>query len=375
MSFGDNPGRNENLQGEGRQQALQAMIWGSADAYASMFNAALLPFLLYQKSLRMANQVTLGNLRAATGAAQPGTPGSSRATRRSVEAVEGATRSDTQTARLSIASDLDTDRTALQQGSEVGHKTAQQDMEAINQAARDKMRTAGQSTLQQNVEATSETARESYAEAAEGIPPTEVDELVSGSSDPVPAPSLEATNAVGELLPSPAPEASAGPTAKVTAVGKTDEARTETSGQAERAASDEATSPSAAVPSTPQEEAVTAEEPPLTQEESPADEGTNTMEELPPPPEVPDVELPPPPPVSQNTLDELPQPPTAEVSDESTAQEVRREAPRLHVKKITVAARRKAEEMNIDLTEVEGTGRDGQITVGDVRKKAGEQPS
>jgi len=37
--------------------------------------------------------------------------------------------------------------------------------------------------------------------------------------------------------------------------------------------------------------------------------------------------------------------------------------------KATDAARRKAEELGVDLAEVEGTGTDGQMTVGDVRKK------
>lgn len=39
--------------------------------------------------------------------------------------------------------------------------------------------------------------------------------------------------------------------------------------------------------------------------------------------------------------------------------------------KATAAARRKAEELGIDLSEVEGTGADGQITVEDVRQKGG----
>ena len=34
------------------------------------------------------------------------------------------------------------------------------------------------------------------------------------------------------------------------------------------------------------------------------------------------------------------------------------------------AARRRAEEMNVDLAEIEGTGQDGQITVDDVRRSA-----
>jgi pyruvate/2-oxoglutarate dehydrogenase complex dihydrolipoamide acyltransferase (E2) component len=36
-------------------------------------------------------------------------------------------------------------------------------------------------------------------------------------------------------------------------------------------------------------------------------------------------------------------------------------------------ARRRAEEMNVDLAEVHGTGQDGQITVDDLRKKAQEE--
>ena len=38
--------------------------------------------------------------------------------------------------------------------------------------------------------------------------------------------------------------------------------------------------------------------------------------------------------------------------------------------KATAAARRRAEEFGVDLREVEGTGSGGQITVGDVKKKA-----
>ncbi len=38
----------------------------------------------------------------------------------------------------------------------------------------------------------------------------------------------------------------------------------------------------------------------------------------------------------------------------------------------TAAARRRAEEMNVDLAQVDGTGQDGQITVDDVRRSAQE---
>jgi pyruvate/2-oxoglutarate dehydrogenase complex dihydrolipoamide acyltransferase (E2) component len=38
--------------------------------------------------------------------------------------------------------------------------------------------------------------------------------------------------------------------------------------------------------------------------------------------------------------------------------------------KATPTARRRAEELGVDLQEVEGTGAEGQITVGDVKKKA-----
>ncbi|MBV9453178.1 MAG: E3 binding domain-containing protein [Rubrobacter sp.] len=41
--------------------------------------------------------------------------------------------------------------------------------------------------------------------------------------------------------------------------------------------------------------------------------------------------------------------------------------------KATAAARRHAEELSVDLREVEGTGSGGQITAGDVKKKAGAE--
>src|ERR687889_688207 len=40
--------------------------------------------------------------------------------------------------------------------------------------------------------------------------------------------------------------------------------------------------------------------------------------------------------------------------------------------RVTAAARRRAEEMNVDLSKVEGTGQDGQITVDDIRRSAQE---
>lgn len=41
--------------------------------------------------------------------------------------------------------------------------------------------------------------------------------------------------------------------------------------------------------------------------------------------------------------------------------------------KATPTARRRAEELGVDLHEVEGTGAEGQITAGDVKKKAGSK--
>ncbi len=365
MSFGDNPGRGENLQGEGQQQALQKMTRGSADTYASMFDVALFPFLLYQQSLAMATRFALGSLRAATGVAQQGMLGASQPARQSAEAAEGAKRGNMQPAQQSTTTDVATDRT-LQHGIEVGDETAWQDMEAINRAAQDKMRTASRAALQQDAGATEETTREGYAETADR-PPTEVDEVASGPSKPAPTPSLEAPNAMGELPPSPAAEATVRPVAEA-GVDETNEGSTETSSGAERAAGDETTSPSASVP-TVQEESLIAEEPSPTREESPTDEGTNTIEELPPPPEVSEVDLPPPPPVPSNILEELPQ----SQDKLPTAQSARGEKPRIHVRKGTAAARRTAEELNVNLDEVEGTGRNGQITVGDVRKKAADR--
>ena len=374
MSSGDNPGRSENLQGKGSQQALQAVIRGSADTYAEMFNASLFPFLLYQQSLALATQAVLDGLRAATRVAQQGTLGSSQPTRWGAETAEGAARSGMQTAQQSTTMDVATDQ-VVQQKSEVSDATAREDMEAINQAAQDKMRTAGRATLQQGVQATEATVRESYAETADRTP-IEIDEIASGLSEPTPTSFVvEAPNTAAELPSSPASEAMTNPAAEA-AVDETDEGGMKTSSRAVGAAADEFTSLSAPVPSLAEEEPGIAEEPPpLQEEEFAASEGTNTIEELSSPPEVPDVELSPPPPVPQNILDELPPPPTVEVPEEPAAQDVQREVPRLHVKRITAAARRKAEEMNVDLAEVEGTGRDGQITIGDVRKKAEEKQS
>ncbi len=70
MTFGDSSARKENLQRQGQPQVLRAMIQDSANTYASMLNATLFPFLLYQQSLVMATRVALGGLQAATGVAR-----------------------------------------------------------------------------------------------------------------------------------------------------------------------------------------------------------------------------------------------------------------------------------------------------------------
>ena len=96
--------------------------------------------------------------------------------------------------------------------------------------------------------------------------------------------------------------------------------------------------------------------------------------ELPPPPEVPSIldELPPPPEVA-SIIEELPPPP--DPLEESTAQAMPRETPQVRVRRTTAAARRKAEQLNVDLAEVEGTGQKGQIIVEDVHRKARERRS
>lgn len=52
-----------------------------------------------------------------------------------------------------------------------------------------------------------------------------------------------------------------------------------------------------------------------------------------------------------------------------------RETPQVRVRRTTAAARRKAEQLNVDLAEVEGTGQKGQIIVEDVHRKARERRS
>lgn len=127
-------------------------------------------------------------------------------------------------------------------------------------------------------------------------------------------------------------------------------------------------------PSTPD----VAEELPPT---PPAEETPGILDELPPPPEVAEVELPPPPPAPENVLDELPPPPVAEeqnVSDvtapppvESVADAPRETEPRSRRRvTATPAARRLTRELGVDLFEVEGTGKNGKITVDDVRRRS-----
>ena len=120
----------------------------------------------------------------------------------------------------------------------------------------------------------------------------------------------------------------------------------------------------------------------------PAEEAPSILEELPPPPEVGEAELTPPPAAPQNIIDELPPPPVpeeqnvgevtsappeAELAEEPVAEPPREEEPQSRRRvTATAAARRRAEELGIDLLEVEGTGRNGKITADDVRRK-GEQ--
>ena len=120
----------------------------------------------------------------------------------------------------------------------------------------------------------------------------------------------------------------------------------------------------------------------------PTEEAPSILEELPPPPEVEEAELTPPPATPQNIIDELPPPPVpeeqnvgevtpappeTEPAEEPVAESPRAEEPQSRRRvTATAAARRRAEELGIDLLEVEGTGRNGKITADDVRRK-GEQ--
>ena len=297
MNSGDNSARKENLQRKGQPQALRAMIQGSASTYASMLNATLFPFLLYQQSLMIATRVALGSLQAATGVAQ-----------RRIEA---------------------------------GDENHRQDTGPIGQAIQGNVELTGQAAFHQNVEVAGETAQESGVETTEQVS-SKVDEVVSGLSEPVPPPP-EAPNTVNELSPSPSPEVLDGPAAE--AFDETDQGGGETSNQPDGESDEAHLSPAARVPSPAQEGSATAEDPPSAQEEE-ASTNKPITQELPPPPEVSDVELPPPPPVPQNILDELPPPPVPEVSNlieenEPTTPPNRGEKPRVRVRRTTAAARRR----------------------------------
>ncbi len=351
MSFGDEPGHGKNLRVQGQQQTVQEMLQSSVDTYALMLNsAALFPFRLYQQSLAMATQVTRGGLRSATGVARLGTQ--EVRVDRSPRVAEGNVQSDRQAAQQSTG--VVTSQ-AARQSKEAPGRVAQDNAEVPVRDTRD---------LRQNAEVAGET-RVSGAETTGRTLP-EVDEAAPGPSDPVSSPSSEppeVSNTVDELPPSPAPEAPLGGSA-ARAVHGADQGSVEPSSRAEGGIDEATPGPSSTLPSPDREESVRAEEPPSARKAPPTDGVTGQSL----PPEVSDVELPPPPPVPQNILDELPPPP-----DEPTSGTARVEKPRIHVRKITAAAQRKAEELNVDLAEVEGTGRDGQITVGDVRKKAAEK--
>ena len=122
----------------------------------------------------------------------------------------------------------------------------------------------------------------------------------------------------------------------------------------------------------------------------PTEEASSILEELPPPPEVEEAELTPPPAAPQNIIEELPPPPVPEeqnVGDvtpappETESAEPAVEAPRAEEPQArrrvtaTAAARRRAEELGIDLFEVEGTGRNGKITAEDVSKRGQQKRS
>ena len=122
--------------------------------------------------------------------------------------------------------------------------------------------------------------------------------------------------------------------------------------------------------------------PDVAEELPPTEEAPSIVEGLPPPPEVTEAELPPPP-VPENAVDELPPPPVPEEQNVGDApppstpepptgtggEATRTEGPRAKHVTATAEARRRAEELGVDLLEVEGTGPNGRITVDDVRRR------
>ncbi|QIN77424.1 hypothetical protein GBA65_01650 [Rubrobacter marinus] len=87
----------------------------------------------------------------------------------------------------------------------------------------------------------------------------------------------------------------------------------------------------------------------------------NILDELPPPP-VPEEQI---------VGDVAPAPPETEPTAEPPAEVPRAGEPRGRRRvTATSAARRRAKELGVDLFEVEGTGRDGKITVDDVRRSS-----
>jgi pyruvate/2-oxoglutarate dehydrogenase complex dihydrolipoamide acyltransferase (E2) component len=306
-----------------------------------MLNATLLPFLLYQQNLAMAARVALGSLQGATWVAR--------------------------------------------QGTEAGDETRRQGIGPISQAVQGSLETTGRAAPQQNHEITGETVQESGVETTEQTAP-EGNEVASGLPDLVPL--SPETNTFDGLIHSPDPELLDEPAAE--AVDETDKGGRRTSSRADGEGDEAHSGPSAPpVPSSPAREgSVNAGDSPPIREEPLTDE--TISEGLPAPPEVPGVELPPPP-VPHNILDELPPPPAPEAAtitdelpppptpevpeDELATPPTRGEKPRVLVRRTTAATRHRAEEMGVDLAEVEGLGKGGWITVDDIRRKALEGQS
>ena len=355
---------------------VQAIVHNSVSAYANLLGLAL---SLYQQGLVTAGQVALSPLRVAVWAAQQSaqspTPmpqaAESAASHKGTDAAEEAVRSAAQVAgqnRAEVAQEDDAEVAVPVAQNEAREAAVPQNSEIVPRGAEAADPTAQQ---QEDVESTGREVQPDNVTADESARSDA--EMTDGADEQVDPP----VHSLAVPEPSQIPEKS--PTIEEP-------------------------------PSDTREEPVMAEPSPASTEETepPAYEATSILEKLPPPPEVTEVELPPPPQVPPSIIDELPPPPQVSPSiidelppppqvspsiidelppppvpgnqnvvgvEPSAEPAVEEKAPRtkgLGTRRATAteAAYRKAEELGVDLLEIEGSGPNGRITVEDVRGKS-----
>lgn len=347
---------------QGQPRPVQTIVQSSVNAYAGFLSSAL---SLYQQGLATAGQIALSPLRLTVWAAQQSARSPIRVTPVSQAAGSVASRSSVReaTSQQSTETTEEDSWGDAKVSGESGTEVVTRQEDAVAAAV-----PVAQSEVHEEIVPQSSEVARGRAEAADQAAQQQEDAEITGWSAQRDSEAVDETTHSDAETPDRADEGldRAGRTSSVLELPPT----------TEKSLTVEEPPPAA------REEPVVAEEPATAVEETepPAYEASSILGELPPPPEVEEVELPPPPQAPPSILDELPPPPVPEqqdVSAEPSAEPAVEEAPRtegLQVRRVTAteAAHRKAEELGVDLLEVEGSGPNGRITVDDVRR-AGKQ--